>query len=941
MIGQIISHYKILEKLGEGGMGVVYKAEDTRLKRTVALKFLPPHLAASEGDKARFVQEAQAASALNHPNVCTIHDIQEHDAPDGSRQMFIVMEFVQGQTLRDLMGGKKGADPASGARTLIPLNRATEIGIQVADGLAAAHEKGIVHRDIKPENIMVRKDGIAQIMDFGLAKLRSSTGSRLTQQGSTVGTAGYMSPEQIQGTDADHRSDVFSLGVVLYELFTGELPFKGVHETALLYEIVNVDPVPMTSVNPELNPELDRIVFECLQKDPDERFQSVKDISKELKRYKRESSRQRATRTMATRQFSPNPAGPGGPSAVGVGTGGAGVPGGSASGSYAAGAFSPGGTGSGGRVTRSAMRFLWPAVSLVLAVALVVLALTRKDGGSISGTQVMRFPVTLSVTSPLVLGAATLAIAPDGKNFVYLAGNQNVPQLYLRPLDKLDATVMTGTDGASDPFFSDDGQWVGFFATGKIRKISIFGGGAQDVCDVPGYMRGGCWTGDNQIYFGHLNRGVFRVPASGGTPVEVTVLDTAHGEISHRFPQALPGGKWVLFTVKFNNISTFDDAVIAAENVETHERRELIRGGSYGRYLASGHLMYARGTSLYAVPFDPEGVKVTGTPIPVVEGGMLNPFSGTANVEVSRTGVMIYTPMGPAGTGNVQIAWMDRTGKTSRAIPEDRPFDNAKLSPDGKKIAVTLRAANDDIWVYDTERSALSRLTFGGGNSDLAIWTPDGKDVIYNSERGKGVGLFKRSWDGSGTTTNLGLIISSSANTIPAITPDGRDILYGGDGDITRKTLEGDTGRVRVLHSAAYEDGPRLSPDGRILAYLSDESGRPEIYAVPYPGLGGKWQISTGGATSAAIWSHRGTELFYTEGGKLMKVDVSTAPVHFSPPRAVCDMPASANLVYDISLDDSRILMGLSESSNLVATQVNVVVGWFDELKQKFLSVKK
>ena len=318
MIGETIAHYTILEKLGEGGMGVVYKAEDTQLKRTVALKFLPPHLAASEGDKARFIQEAQAASSLNHPNVCTIHDIQEHAGPGGIKQMFIVMEFVQGQTLRDLMGGKKGANTGSGERTLLPLNRATEIGIQVADGLAAAHEKGIVHRDIKPENIMVRKDGIAQIMDFGLAKLRSSTGSRLTQQGSTVGTAGYMSPEQIQGTDADHRSDVFSLGVVLYELFTGELPFKGVHETALLYEIVNVDPVPMTSINPELNPELDRIVFECLQKDADERFQSVKDISKELKRYKRESSRQRATRTMSTRHFA-KPSGAGNP-ARGSGT---------------------------------------------------------------------------------------------------------------------------------------------------------------------------------------------------------------------------------------------------------------------------------------------------------------------------------------------------------------------------------------------------------------------------------------------------------------------------------------------------------------------------------------------------------------------------------------------------------------------------------------------
>ncbi|HLF15178.1 MAG TPA: protein kinase [Bacteroidota bacterium] len=928
MIGETISNYKILEKLGEGGMGVVYKAEDTKLKRPVALKFLPAHLAASDADKARFIQEAQSASALNHPNVCTIHDIQEHDRPDGSKQMFIVMEFVQGQTLRDLMGGKRGADTGSGTRTLLPLNRATEIGIQIAEGLAAAHEKGIVHRDIKPENIMVRKDGIAQIMDFGLAKLRSSQGTRLTQQGSTVGTAGYMSPEQIQGTDADHRSDVFSLGVVLYELLTGELPFKGVHETALLYEIVNVDPPPMTTVNPELNPELDRIVFECLQKEPDERFQSVKDISKELKRYKRESSRQRATRTMATRQFQR-------------------APGTDSTTQGAAEVQSASGRDGGAQLESSAgagrswKRFLWPGVSLVLLIAIVYLAFNRQGGQSGGEIPVMRFPVTLSVSSPLVLGAATLAIAPDGKNFVYLAGDAANPQLFLRPMDKLTATPMASTETASDPFFSSDGKWVGFFAAGKLKKVSIFGGASQDICEVPGFMRGGCWGTDDAIFFGHLNRGVFRVAADGGTPVEVTTLDTARGEISHRFPQSIPGGKWVIYTVKFNNIATFDDAVITAENIETHERRELIRGGSYARYLSSGHLMYARGNSLVAVPFDVGNLSVTGSPLPVVDGGMLNPFSGTANFEISNNGILIYTPLGPAGTNNVAVSWMDRQGKLSTIIRENRPFDNPRISPDGNKIALTLRAANDDIWVYDIQRAALSRLTFGGGNSDLATWTPDGKTVIFGSERGRGVGLFRRSWDGSGGTADLGVDHPPSALTVPAITPDGTRLVYGSDGDILVMETAGGKPSTPVLHSPAFEDGPQLSPDGRILAYWSNESGKNEIYAVPFPGLGGKWQISTGGSSSPPIWSRQGKELFYTGQGKLMKVDVSYEPaVHFSAPRPVCDLPTSIFLVYDISPDGRQFLIGLSESSKVLATEVNVVVGWFGELKQKFLSAK-
>ncbi len=285
MIGQTISHYKILEKLGEGGMGVVYKAEDTKLDRLVALKFLPRNVNASEQDKARFTQEAKAAAALNHPNVCSIIDIQDHEG-----QMFIIMEFVDGQTLRQKLES-------------VSLKQAIDIGIQIADGLAAAHEKGIVHRDIKPENIMIRKDGIAQIMDFGLAKLRSggSKVTRLTKEGSTVGTAGYMSPEQVQGQDTDHRSDIFSYGVLLYELLSGQLPFKGVHETALAYEIVNVDPAPMSAVKPEIDPNLDAIVLECLEKDPRERTQSIAQVGLDLKRFRRESSRQKQSRITAAR----------------------------------------------------------------------------------------------------------------------------------------------------------------------------------------------------------------------------------------------------------------------------------------------------------------------------------------------------------------------------------------------------------------------------------------------------------------------------------------------------------------------------------------------------------------------------------------------------------------------------------------------------------------
>ncbi len=915
MIGQTISHYEILEKLGEGGMGVVYKAQDTKLNRTVALKFLPSHLSASDGDKARFVQEAQSASALNHPNVCTIHDIQEHDG-----QMFIVMEFVQGQTLRDMMGGKAGNDRTTGTKTRLPLNRAIEIGVQVADGLAAAHEKGIVHRDIKPENIMVRKDGIAQIMDFGLAKLRFSQESRLTKEGSTVGTAGYMSPEQIQGLEIDHRSDIFSLGVLLYELFTGELPFRGVHETALLYEIVNVDPPPMTSINPDLNPELDRIVFECLQKEPDERFQSAKDISKELKRYKRDSSRQRATRTISTRQFQPPH--DVGPSAVQPVDRGEGIT----------------------SAVKSAgwKRAVWPAISALLLASLITLLLMRSQGDRMLELPVMRFPVNLSVTSPLVLGAATLAIAPDGKNMVYLAGEPTNPLLYLRPLDRFEATPMTGSEGASDPFFSPDGQWVAFFASGKVKKLSIFGGAPQDICTSPGFMRGGYWAEDNSIWFGQLNRGIYRVPAGSDTPVEATTLDSTAGEISHRFPQVLPGGKWVIFTVKYNNITSFDDAIITAENIETHERHELVRGGSYGRYIPTGHILYARGSSVYAVPFDLEKVKVTGSPLPVFEGGMLNPASGTANFDVSRTGILIYTPVGPLSGNDATICWMDRQGNSFPLLKEPRPYDNPKLSPDGTKIALTIRAANDDIWTYDITRGSLTRLTFGGGNSDYPLWTPDGESIVFIAERGRSIEVFRKSWNGTGGTDKLGNENNVGFVLRGDLSPDGKNILYGVGGDIRIMGTDPDATWKPLIHSPAFEDGPAFSPDGHFLAYLSDESGRIDIYVVPYPTLDGKWQISTDAPTTGAIWGRDGRELFYGSGGKLMKVDIAYENgIHFSPPRKVCDLPPSTFNVFDISRDGKRLVVGLSEGRKIQATQVDVVVGWFGELRRKMSSANR
>ncbi len=901
MVGQTISHYKIVEKLGEGGMGVVYKAQDVKLDRPVALKFLPNHLLASEQEKARFIQEAKSASALNHPNVATVYEIDEADAPDSAgapagRQMFIAMEFVDGVTLR-------------GKMKTVSLKQSIDIGIQLADGLAAAHEKGVVHRDIKPENIMIRKDGIVQIMDFGLAKLRASGSkiARLTKEGSTVGTAGYMSPEQVQGHDTDHRSDIFSLGVVLFELFTGQLPFRGVHETALLYEIVNVDAVPMSAIKPEIGPELDAIVLECLVKEPGERFQSVAEVGKELRRFKRESTRQRATRTIATRQFqkvnsveSDSPI----------------------------------------ETVKPWKRFFWPTLSTVLLIAIALLAWSPWRKGTAAVTQVMRFPINLQLTTPLVAGASTVAISPDGKYIVYLALSSGTPQLFLRPIDQFTGRLIPGTDGASDPFFSPSGEWIAYFADQKLKKVSIFGGSPQEICQIPGYMRGGWWADDNSIWFGHINSVIYRVSANGGSPAEVTILDSSNLEISHRFPQPLPGGKNVLFTIKHSNISTFDEAVIATENVETHERKVLIRGGSFARYIPTGHILYARGSAIYAIRFDPVKMEVSGSPLPVIEGGMLSPQSGDANFTVSNTGTLVYVPMGALPDFQVRLIWLDRLGNRQPLLDTLRPYGDGTFSPDGQKLAMAIRAANDDIWVYQISRGTLTRLTFGGGNSDFPLWLPDGKRVMYASERGRSIGLFWKPWDGSGAEEKVGDAVGLDPSSPPSISPDGKFVAYGKNGDIWVMPLDNEKKSVPFIQSPAFESDPSFSTNGQWLSYTSNESGHNEVCVVPFPKRDGKWQISTNGGYFAR-WMRNGKELVYLEGIKMMKVDVQLEPTFdFSVPQKMFELP-SFNGFLDPAPDGKKFVLGVVQSTNFDATQVNVVVGWFDELKQKFAQASK
>jgi serine/threonine-protein kinase len=902
MIGQTISHYTILEKLGEGGMGVVYKAQDTTLDRFVALKFLPPHLHTSEQDKARFTQEAKAASAINHPNICTIYSIEEHDG-----QMFIVMEFVDGQTLRE-----KGKTLNSG--------KAIDIGVQISDGLAAAHEKGIVHRDIKPENIMVRKDGIVQIMDFGLAKLRSggSKITRLTKEGSTVGTAGYMSPEQVQGQEADHRSDIFSLGVLLFELFTGELPFKGGHETALMYEIVNVDAPPVSSVNPEINSELDRIVYECLQKDPEERYQSVKEVSRDLKRFRRESSKARMSRTFAVQTPQRSAAS---------------IPAGAGAGAEREPTPYPSRKG-------LSQLLIWKSIALV--AILVMIGVLMKMRGSAESVErpVTRFTIKLPENNLIPIGTAGVNISPDGKFMSFLVQSTVGTKLVLRPSDREHFETVLGSDlpgvqtNAAYSAFSPDGQWIAFNSANGIRKASVFGGSSVNVCEMGSQPRGIWWGSDKNIYFGYIGGTINRTGENGGTVTPVTTLDSASGEISHRFPELLPDGKSILYTIKFNTITSFDEAAIAALDMKSGQRKILIRGGTYARYVPTGHIVYARGSNIYAVPFDLERLEVTGSPKQLFMGGWMNPFSGETCLAFSNDGMLLYVPRGTDSYAISRIKWIDAQGQVTPLVDSMNSYYIASVSPDGQKVALHVQAANDDVWLYHIGRSSMTRITFGGGNSGFPVWSADGRYLIYASERGKVQNIYRKEWDGSGKEERL---TNSDHGQYPSsVSPDGKLLAFIQDGDIWLLPLDGSGKSYPFFESPASEANPVFSPNGRYISYESNESGKQEVVVVPFPSRAGKWQISAGGGTNP-LWAPTGGEIYFTQGSSIFAVSVHPgSSFDYSAPRKILNLPPDGAYLTGISGDGKKFAMLTLPYKELSTSEVTLVTDWFQEVKNAF-----
>jgi serine/threonine-protein kinase len=788
-------------------MGEVYQAHDTKLGRDVAIKVLPGAFANDPQRLSRFQREAKMLAALNHPNIATIFGLEHSNSTH-----YLVMELVLGETLADRVSRD----------TAIPVEEALGIAKQIADALEAAHEKGIIHRDLKPSNVKVTPDGKVKVLDFGLAKAfegdaasedlgNSPTLSRAaTMQGVILGTAAYMSPEQARGKAVDKRTDIWAFGCVLYELLTGTQAFHGEDITDILAAVVRAE--PDWSKLPETMPfSVRKLLRRCLQKDRTLRMQAAGDIRIEI------------VEALAA------------PKDVGT------MP------------------------IASTRRNKLPWV-LAVALAIAVLALGALLWRSSRPAEhpLVRLDVDLgsdvSLDSPL--GADTI-LSPDGTRLVY----DSRGRLFTRRLDQPAATELAGTDGAFAPLFSPDGQWVAFFAGGRLKKVSVEGGAVIDLCAAPN-GRGGSWGEDASIIASLGNTGgLSRIPSAGGAPTPVTEL--AQGEATHRWPQILPGGKAILFT---NSAATaaFDGAGIEIMSLADHRRKTLQRGGTYGRYLPSGHLVYVNRGTLFAVPFDPDKLEVHGTPVPVLDAVGYSAVNGSAQFDFSRSGTLVYRNGGGGGSGLVTVQWLDGTGKTQPLLAKPGNYSRPRLSPDGKRLGLEVAdGSGQDLWSYDWQRDTMTRLTFGGALPTLdPIWTPDGRYVVFAVPGGI-------SWtrtDGAGQPQSL--VLGKSNQQPWSFSPDGKRLAYmetdPGTGLPDLWTVPVETGSEGLragkpeifLQSKFNLRQPSFSPDGKWLAYVSNESGNFEVYVRAFPDKGGKWQISNNGGLYP-VWSRDARELFY------------------------------------------------------------------------------
>jgi Tol biopolymer transport system component len=893
--GTRLGPYEILAPLGAGGMGEVYRARDERLKRDVAIKVIHAALSASPDRLARFEQEAHAAAALNHPNILAVYDIGATDPSTSSPQPFVVSELLEGTTLREAL--------ADGP---LPISKAIDVARQVAAGLAAAHAKGITHRDIKPENLFVTRDGRVKVLDFGLAKLREDSGAasqatRLhasTEPGAVLGTVGYMSPEQVRGQTADSRSDIFSLGVVLFEMLSGIRPFHRDSAVETMNAILKEDAADLSAGNGRLPASLDRIVGHCLEKNPDERFQSAQDLAFAL-------------------QSAASAGGSGSVQAIA----------GSGDGRVAQGWNRPGG---------------W-ALAALLFVATVGLAswVFLRHPEAAPANPVVRVEVPVPADAAiLVVPRVTsnpVALSPDGRLLAFVAFSGGTSSLWLRPLDSLTARRIAGTEAASGPFWSPDSRSIAFSAGGKLKRVNVPGGELQVLCDTTA-LGGGSWNADGVLLFSPSPGGesaLVRLPASGGTPIPVTQLDPAHGETNHAWPQFLPDGHHFVF-----NVAGRDNSGLYVGSLDSRERTLLLPfndprdvGISAIAYAAPGYLLYVHGTTLMAYPLDLDHLKFAGPPVPVAEGvEKMGP--GVAAFSSSNTGVLAYWT--GSGVPMSQVTWLTRDGTAQAHVGAPGGFTTVALAPDEQQIAVSRVEAGRQsaVWVLGVTRETATRVTFDV-ISLSPVWSRDATSLAYGSVRDGPPSVFRKAANGAGQDVRL---FKADRSAVPTdwCGGDGAVLFEARDAttqfDIWRvPPAAADQQAVAVVRTPFNESGARCSPDAHWIAYTSDESGRPEVYVTSFPGAEGKFPISTGGGTQPR-WRGDGTELFYVApDGMLMSVRVRMG--------ATFDAGATTPLFrlrgtsYDVTRNGERFVTNDPAGSDK-SQPMTVVLNWTSELKK-------
>jgi serine/threonine protein kinase/Tol biopolymer transport system component len=870
--GFSLGPYRIERLIGAGGMGEVYRARDTTLGRDVAMKILP-HLFTSDPERlARFEREARMLAALNHPHIGAIYGVEDADGVRG-----LVLELVEGTTLADRLT----AGP-------LPITETLTIARQIADALDAAHEKGIIHRDLKPANVKVTPDGKVKVLDFGLAKAfagdgmsddltNSPTLSRAaTAQGVILGTAAYMSPEQACGRAVDKRSDIWAFGCVLYELLTGQQAFHGETVTEILAAVLTGE--PDWPALPVATPTKVRdLLRRCLQKDKSMRLRDAGDARIEIQE------------ALAVPSSGPTATGP---------------------------------------VTRGS----WQALVLGLAVLVgaLVAALALWNLRPAATRPVTRFTITLPSDQQLagLNNGSAVALSPDGSRLAYVASQGGTQQIYLRAMDSLETGPLPGTEGGVAPFFSPDGKALGFFADGKLKKVSVNGGAALTIGEVTGLPKGASWSSQGIIAFAPSpNSTLQQVSETGGTPQPLTRLEP--GELGHAWPEFLPGGKAVLFVA----------GQVAGQLIPTGDRRNLIPKGAQPRYARSGHLVYAQGGNLVAVPFDPQRLTVTGAPVSVVEDVEQGSTPGAAQYSISATGSLVYVRR--SAQARRSLVWVDRQGAEHALPAPPRAYQFPRLSPDEQRVGVTIEGPEWNIWVNDIARNTLTKLTFQGSFNDVGVWTPDGKRIAFLSNKEGPMGLFWLWADGGG---GLEQLTGSKYVQVPSSwSPDGQRLAFYEINPTTGNDIWvlqiGDHTAQPFLRTRSNETAAQFSPDGRWLAYLSDETGRYETYVQPYPGPGGKWQLSFDGGTEP-VWNRNGRELFYRSGNAVMAVEITTQPGFAAGnPRRLFEgpyLPALAALPnYDVSADGQRFLMVKRSEPAQAQTQINVVLNWTEELQQK------